>query len=130
MLELFSMRNDYTVDPNDLYGEPTGLERRPAIVKEILEAGDKIKHKSTDILCGDNGDRDVSYLLGMLAYNSSPDVKGYEWMSKEREPLLDEIMDDLSPIDVDNNNPEAWRKLKADIERLRQDELKRKANDQ
>lgn len=127
MLELFLMSKNRVIDPEDVYGDITGPERRPVLVRDILRVGDNIRNLSNDELCGTSkGIYATDNVLLELAYNSAPWTEGHEWMSEKNEPLLNEIMNDLSPLDVDNNNPEAWAKLKADIEKLRLEESNRK----
>lgn len=123
MIKSLLVNNKSIVDPDDEFGEPTGSERRPVLVRNILEVGDNIAKLSEHELCKTSkGFYAVDNILAELAYNSAPQTKGHEWLSAENEPLLNRIIDDLSLIDIDIDNSTAWQKLKADIKLLREEE--------
>lgn len=94
-----------------IFSEPSSHQTRPQIVDYLHILNQKIQNLDTEHLLNDEGHAIAMDITGALAFQGAEGVKGEDWITPEREPLLYDILGMAATLDADPNNPEAWRQL-------------------
>lgn len=96
--------------------DPRNKAARTDLIEFILYLIDWAEALPEEDLLSDEGWLTASDICGVLL---TYDLAESKWMRPENEPVLYEIFNLSSPLDVDANNPEAWQKLFAAAGKLK-----------
>lgn len=96
-----------------IFCEPSSAEVRPLLIDYIKSLLITASSLSKESLLGSEGHTIAMDITGALAFQGAKGVTGSDWITKQDEPLLFDILRIAARLDEDANNSEAWDKLLA-----------------
>ncbi len=103
-----------------IYVETPSIQQRHYLVEYIKRLVDRAEHLSqTELLKGKQGGEIATSMCGALAHHYNDGTSNEGWINEDSEPILDKLLDILSPLDVDQNNLKAWQNLFEEAKNLK-----------
>lgn len=94
------------------YSEPKGSFSKPLVLEELRKKSAVISGLGLDELTNWPGQEIAMDIAGLLAFHSSRDVRGEEWLTSTREPVLYEILQIAAGLELNPEDDEAWAKIR------------------
>ena len=96
---------------SEIFTEPSSESKKPAIITYIKILLDEASLLSSTSLTTDQGHSIAIAITGALAFQGAEGVEGKNWITKELEPELYEILDIAGRLDAYPDNEDAWKTL-------------------
>lgn len=94
------------------YSEPKGGFSKPLVLEELKKRLTAIFELKIQDLLSWPGQEIAMDIAGLLAFHSSEDVEGEEWLTPTTEPVLDEILQIAARLELNPDDPKSWQKMR------------------
>lgn len=96
----------------NVYSEPKGGFSKPLVLEELKKRLTAIFELKIQDLLSWLGQEIAMDIAGLLAFHSSEDVEGEEWLTPTTEPVLDEILQIAARLELNPDDPKSWQKMR------------------
>lgn len=101
-----------------IFTEPTTESKKPDLVRYVKILLNEASQLSADELTGDKGHAIAMSITGALAFQGAQGVNGEDWITKDSEPVLYDILDAAGQLDADPRDKTLWEKLFVSADKL------------
>ncbi len=94
-----------------VFAEPSSRDIRPAMVNYLKLLSQRIDSLTSEELIGGEGHSVAMDITGALAFQGADGVNGDDWVTRDEEPELYEILNVAAMLDEDSEDFANWKKL-------------------